>query len=200
MEPGAPTSFAASSGQASASPTSAITPLPSRTRRSGGAGHRRRTPLVVQRTMRVLWTALERPRTQATGTAISSRRSAATRRPSKRDRTVSRRRTGALAPPQTRPRRREIMGPMDVPQVPQGWRSLSPWPTSAAMTQWLDQTRWWGRQQAMPSPQRMLVDLLEAVAGRFIGRQLTLELRDRRVTLTLDDVRLHTDEAEDADD
>src|SRR3982751_907293 len=88
---------------------------------------------------------------------------------------------------------------MDVPQMPKGWRLLTPWPSNAGLTQWLDRRRWWGGQQEMRTPQRMLVDLLEAIAGRFVGRELTLEVRDKRVTLTLDDVRVQADEVEEAD-
>jgi hypothetical protein len=57
---------------------------------------------------------------------------------------------------------------------------------------WLDRTNWWGAPGAAATPQRMLVELLEAIAGRFVGKELTVEVQGKRLSLTLGAVKVET--------
>jgi hypothetical protein len=68
-----------------------------------------------------------------------------------------------------------------------GWL-LPSWISPADVSRWLDATAWW--DTGGQSPQRALVELLEAVAGRFTGRDLTLQGYGRAVRLRLDGVRI----------
>jgi hypothetical protein len=78
--------------------------------------------------------------------------------------------------------------------VERGWRLLGPWSSPASLNRWLDRTNWWNAPSPLAAPQRMLVELLEAVAGRFAGKQLTLDVRGKRLALTLGAVKVETNE------
>jgi hypothetical protein len=60
------------------------------------------------------------------------------------------------------------------------------------VSRWLDRTNWWGTPGAVATPQRMLVELLEAIAGRFVGKELTVEVQGKRLSLTLGAVKVET--------
>jgi hypothetical protein len=74
------------------------------------------------------------------------------------------------------------------------WQMLRPWTSADAMNRWVERTTWWVRPQSIKSQQQMLVELLEAMAGRFLGRHLTLDVRGKRVDFTLGQVRVQTDQ------
>lgn len=65
-----------------------------------------------------------------------------------------------------------------------------PWTSPDTLTRWIERTTWWARPTALTSSSEMLVELVEAVAGRFLGRELTMEVGGRKVTLTLGQVRV----------
>lgn len=79
-------------------------------------------------------------------------------------------------------------------QQPTGWRVLAPWTSPELLKGWLDGTAWWSASTVKSGP-AMVVELLEAVAGRFTGQLLTLDLRGHQVTLVLDGVRVAGGEA-----
>jgi hypothetical protein len=83
------------------------------------------------------------------------------------------------------------------PQWQSGW-SLPSWGSSGDAAGWWDQTAWWTTPNFSRTPQRALIQLLEAVAGRFTGRELSLEIRERPVSLRVDAVRVRRPEDEQA--
>ncbi len=74
---------------------------------------------------------------------------------------------------------------------------LPRWPRYDDLTQWFEQTAWWDTAALTRTPQRALVELLEAIAGRFTGHELTVRMRARGVRLRLDDVRVRARETPD---
>ncbi|MET0902216.1 MAG: hypothetical protein ABWZ52_03160 [Acidimicrobiales bacterium] len=83
---------------------------------------------------------------------------------------------------------------MTAQQPTGGWRLLAPWTSPDGLTRWLNGTAWWGSSSLKSGP-AMVVELLEAIAGRFTGQQLTLDVRGHRLTLVLDGVRVEGGEA-----
>jgi hypothetical protein len=73
-----------------------------------------------------------------------------------------------------------------------GWRLLAPWSSPASQNRWLDRTTWWGTPNALATPQRMLAELLEAIAGRYAGRRLSIDIRGKQLTLILGAVKVET--------
>jgi hypothetical protein len=72
---------------------------------------------------------------------------------------------------------------------------LAPWTSPETITAWLDATTWWARPQVFVPRPEMLVELLEAVAGRYLGKELVLDVRGRRVTLVLGEIRIEAADA-----
>ncbi len=78
------------------------------------------------------------------------------------------------------------MGP---PPESASW-SLPSWPSPRDAGRWFEQTAWWNTPTFARSPERALVELVEAVAGRFTGRELTLNVRAHAVRLRVAAVRV----------
>jgi hypothetical protein len=68
--------------------------------------------------------------------------------------------------------------------------SLRRWPSADDVGRWLEQTTWWNTDALARTPQDALVGLVEAVAGRFTGRELTLEVRSHAVRILLHEVQV----------
>jgi hypothetical protein len=68
--------------------------------------------------------------------------------------------------------------------------SLPSWSAPGDATSWFDETSWWTGPAIARSPQRALVEVLEAVAGRFTGRELAVNVREHDVSLRIVDVKV----------
>jgi hypothetical protein len=75
---------------------------------------------------------------------------------------------------------------------------LPSWSTPGELGSWFDETAWWDTPTLAREPRRALIELLEAVAGRFTGRELTLNVRDRSVRMRVDSVELRARESKNA--
>jgi hypothetical protein len=75
---------------------------------------------------------------------------------------------------------------------------LRPWPSPRDVAGWFEQTAWWNTATLARAPHRALVELLEAVAGRFTGRELTMQVRAHAVRLRVNAVRVEAREVPDA--
>lgn len=73
------------------------------------------------------------------------------------------------------------------------FRLIPAWTGPADLGRWLEATAWWAKPDAVRTREQMAVELLEAVSGRFLGRNLTVEVGGTKVALHLDDVRAETD-------
>jgi hypothetical protein len=71
-------------------------------------------------------------------------------------------------------------------------RLLPAWWSPAELSRWFDETAWWDTATFGRSPHRALVELLEAVAGRFTGREVALQMRGRAIRLRMNGVRIRT--------
>jgi hypothetical protein len=78
--------------------------------------------------------------------------------------------------------------------------SLPSWSAPGEATSWFDQTSWWSGPGLARTPQRALVELLEAVAGRFTDRDLSVNVREHDIGLRVTDVRIRAREARSAAD
>jgi hypothetical protein len=68
--------------------------------------------------------------------------------------------------------------------------TLPSWTTGVDLTRWFEQTAWWDGPMLGRAPQQALAEMLEAVAGRFTGRELSLQLRGRAVRFQVDAVQV----------
>ena len=80
------------------------------------------------------------------------------------------------------------------PESDQPAWSLAPWPSPRDVSSWFEQTAWWNTPTFGLAPHRALVELLEAVAGRFTGRELTLQVRAHSLRLRVATVRMRARE------
>src|SRR5262249_53767959 len=58
------------------------------------------------------------------------------------------------------------------------------------VTRWFEQTAWWDGSTLGRAPQQALAEALEAVAGRFTGRELSLQIRGHAVRFRVDAVQV----------
>ncbi|HEX5095035.1 MAG TPA: LmeA family phospholipid-binding protein [Acidimicrobiia bacterium] len=71
---------------------------------------------------------------------------------------------------------------------------LDPWASAASVAGWMERTASWV-SPLVPTPSRMLRDFLEAIAGRYTGQTVTLEVAaGTTLTGTLDAIRLRANE------
>ena len=68
--------------------------------------------------------------------------------------------------------------------------TLPTWTSGADLTRWFEQTAWWDSPTLARAPQLALAELLEAVAGRFTGRELSLQVRGHLVRGQVDAVQV----------
>jgi hypothetical protein len=68
--------------------------------------------------------------------------------------------------------------------------TLPSWTAGVDVTRWFEQTAWWDGPTLARAPQQALAELLEAVAGRFTGRELSLQLRGHAVRFQVDAVQV----------
>jgi hypothetical protein len=68
--------------------------------------------------------------------------------------------------------------------------SLPSWSSPRDVSSWFDETAWWTSPSFARTPNRALVELLEAVAGRFTDRELSLQFRTHAVRLRVDAVQV----------
>ena len=54
--------------------------------------------------------------------------------------------------------------------------TLPGWTSGVDLTRWFEQTAWWDGPTLARAPETALAELLEAVAGRFTGRELSLQV------------------------
>jgi hypothetical protein len=78
--------------------------------------------------------------------------------------------------------------------------SLPSWTAPGDTASWLDETSWWTGPGLVRTPQRALVEVLEAIAGRFTGRELTVSVREHDVSLRITEVRVRAREVRSAVD
>src|SRR5262249_22097461 len=57
-------------------------------------------------------------------------------------------------------------------------------------TRWFEQTAWWDGPTLGRAPEQALAEALAAVAGRFTGRELSLQIRERAVRFRVDAVQV----------
>ena len=74
------------------------------------------------------------------------------------------------------------------------WSWIASWSSPDELRRWLERTQWWTNPTTWSSrdgaPHRAFLELVEAVAGRFVGRQLAFDVEGTTVSLNLEDVRL----------
>ena len=68
--------------------------------------------------------------------------------------------------------------------------TLPSWTSGVDLTRWFEQTAWWDGPALARAPQLALAELLEAVAGRFTGRELTFQVRGHVVRGHIDAVQV----------
>jgi hypothetical protein len=68
--------------------------------------------------------------------------------------------------------------------------TLPSWTAGVDVTRWFEQTAWWDGPTLGRAPQQALAEMLEAVAGRFTGRELSLQLRGHAVRFQVDAVQV----------
>jgi len=68
--------------------------------------------------------------------------------------------------------------------------TLPSWTTGVDVTRWFEQTAWWDGPTLGRAPEQALAEMLAAVAGRFTGRELSLQLRGRSVRFQVDAVQV----------
>jgi hypothetical protein len=74
------------------------------------------------------------------------------------------------------------------------WLPLDPWASAASVAGWMERTASWV-SPLVPTPSRMLRDFLEAIAGRYTGQKVTLEVAaGTTLTGSLDAIRLRANE------
>ena len=74
--------------------------------------------------------------------------------------------------------------------VASGYTLLGPWTSPDALEQWFQSTRAWtpAMWPTLPQPQVVVRDLIAAIAGRFAGRALTIDVGGHPVELVLEAV------------
>ena len=68
--------------------------------------------------------------------------------------------------------------------------TLPSWTSGTDLTRWFDQTAWWDGPTLARSPNVALAEVLEAVAGRFTGRELSLQVQGHTVRGHVDAVQV----------
>ena len=68
--------------------------------------------------------------------------------------------------------------------------TLPSWTSGVDLTRWFEQTAWWDGPTLARAPQLALAEVLEAVAGRFTGRELTFQVRGHTVRGHVDAVQV----------
>lgn len=68
--------------------------------------------------------------------------------------------------------------------------TLPSWTSGVDLTRWFDQTAWWDGPTLARAPQLALAEVIEAVAGRFTGRDLSLQVRGHAVRGHVDAVQV----------
>jgi len=68
--------------------------------------------------------------------------------------------------------------------------TLPGWTSGVDLTRWFEQTAWWDSPTLARAPQVALAEVLEAVAGRFTGRELSLQVGGRVVRGHVDAVQV----------
>jgi len=68
--------------------------------------------------------------------------------------------------------------------------TLPSWTSGTDLTRWFEQTAWWDGPTLARAPQVALAEVLEAVAGRFTGRELSLQVRGHSVRGHVDAVQV----------
>ena len=68
--------------------------------------------------------------------------------------------------------------------------TLPSWTTGVDLTRWFEQTAWWDGPTLGRAPEQALAEALEAVAGRFTGRELSLQIRGHAVRFRVDAVQV----------
>jgi hypothetical protein len=77
---------------------------------------------------------------------------------------------------------------------PGRWLPLDPWASAASVAGWMERTASWV-SPLVPTPSRMLREFFEAIAGRYTGQHVVLEVTvGTTVTGTLDAIRLRANE------
>jgi hypothetical protein len=89
---------------------------------------------------------------------------------------------------------------VESPETEVALWALRPWPSPREVTDWFEQTAWWSTSTLARAPHRALVELLDALAGRFTGRELTLEARAHALRLRVNAVRIRARELPNAVD
>ncbi len=68
--------------------------------------------------------------------------------------------------------------------------TLPSWTSGTDLTRWFEQTAWWDGPTLARAPNVALAEVLEAVAGRFTGRELSLQVRGHAVRGHVDAVQV----------